>query len=468
MGAPVSAIPNLIESVRSNDPTLADLLTIITDETARLALQVDPPPITQKKVSIAKGAAPNDVVNFAYTFTTRNIILTWEAPNLDFLLYEIRIGTTWNTATRILTTATLQAILDPIAIGTTTYLIKAINSAGVYSLNAVEVDVVVPALGVFTVTSVVLGNFVLLTWTIPTSTFDIDHYIIKKDGVEFARLKTTFLANQELAGGTFTYSIVAYDIFGNASASQSNTALVPPPSDFVLKKEFESAFAGTKTNVIQDGSTLLVCIDTGKTWATHFSTPGWANINAQIAAGYPLYIQPDATTGSYKEVFDIGSIYTNTVINLSYLFTLISGSFTVGFSTRVSDDNVSWSTANTNMSFFAASVRYIEVTVSFTASDDKALMTFYHFHIAVNVREEIDSGEILAVSTDVNGTVVTFNKAFKDVDSITVSTKTTTEHFTVVYRFNDVPNPTSFSVFVYDSSGIRVGKTVEWKARGII
>lgn len=468
MPANTSSLPNLIEIVRSNDPTLADTLGVINEELKRLAFKVDPAPVVQKKVAIAKGAAPNDVLNFTYTFTTRNIFLTWEAPNLDFLLYEIRIGTVWETATRILTTATLQAILDPIAIGTTTYLIKAINSTGVYSANAVSLAVVVPALGSFTVSSTVLGNFVLLTWTIPTSTFEIDHYIIKKNGVEFARLKTTFLANQELAGGTFTYSIVAYDLFGNASASQSNTALVPPPSDFVLKKEFESAFAGTKVNTIQDGSTLLVCVDTAKTWATHFSTPGWANINAQIAAGYPLYIQPAATTGSYKEVFDIGSIYTNSVINLSYLFTLISGSFTVGFSTRVSDDNVSWSAANTNMSFFAASVRYIEVTVSFTSSDDKALMTFYHFHVAISVREEIDSGEILAVASDVNGTVVTFNKTFKDVDSITVSTKTTTEHYTVVYRFNDVPNPTSFSVFVYDSSGIRIGKTVEWKARGII
>lgn len=464
----VSSLPSIIETLRVDNPPLADALSILLKEQKRVASIIDPKPVLQTKTSQGAIALPPNVSGFIYTTTNRNIVLSWDAPTPEFFYYEIRIGTSWDTASRILTTATLQAILDPILAGTTTYLIKAINSNGAYSAVATSLDVIIPIIGSLTITSALIGSFVLLSWTIPTTTFDIDYYIVARDGVEFSRIKSTFLSTQVFAAGNYTYSVTAYDIIGNASPTANNTVAVPAPADFILKHNFSSAFGGTKVNAIQDGATLLVCVDTAKTWATHFSSKGWANIQDQINAGYPLYIQPSATTASYKETFDIGVLYTNTVINLSYLYTLISGTFNVGFSTRVSDDGISWSSPDTNMSFFAASVRYIEVTVSFTGSNDKALMSFYNFNIAVTIKEEMDSGEISAVSTDVNGTVVTFNKSFKDVDSITVSTKTTTEQFTVVYRFNDIPNPTSFSVFVYDTSGIRVSKTVQWKARGIL
>lgn len=465
---PSGILESIIQSTRKIDPALADVLIKLAREQSRLATIVDPAPELPTKVRNLITPPPLDVTEFTYLFTGTNLVLTWEAPSPEIILYELRQGSDWDTATRLLTTGTLTAILDPIAVGTTTYLLRGLNDQGTYSINPISLDVIVPPIGTFQVNSSTIGNNVILTWSIPESIFNIAYYLIERDSDEIGRATGTFIAITESAGGTFTYSITAYDIAGNASAASLNTIAVPDPPDFVLTSEFESAFAGTKTRAVTDGSSLFVCINNTETYQQHFVNNGFASPQAQITAGYPLWLEPFPTTASYKETFDIGTIETTTIVNLSYLYELLSGTFTVGFSTRVSDDGISWSAANTNLSFFVASVRYIEVTVSFTGSSNLALMRFYHFHIAVSVKLEMDSGTISALLSDVSGTVVTFNKAFKDVDSITVSTLSVTAPYTAIYYFVDVANPTSFAVFVFDSAGNRASATVEWKARGVI
>lgn len=89
--------------------------------------------------------------------------------------------------------------------------------------------------------------------------------------------------------------------------------------------------------------------------------------------------------------------------------------------------------------------------------------------ISINVKRENDGGEADAISTHVNGTPVTFNKPFKDIESITATVKSLTgEPFTTIVDFNDIPNPWGFTVRVYDTSGLRVSKRIEWKVRGIV
>lgn len=100
-------------------------------------------------------------------------------------------------------------------------------------------------------------------------------------------------------------------------------------------------------------------------------------------------------------------------------------------------------------------------------SDKLSLIEYYNLTVRLDVKKAVDSGVVVAVSTDVSGTPVTFNKAFKDVDSV-VGTVQEVNNFIVVIDFVDVPNPTGFSVYVYDNAGARATKTVYWVARGII
>jgi hypothetical protein len=53
-----------------------------------------------------------------------------------------------------------------------------------------------------------------------------------------------------------------------------------------------------------------------------------------------------------------------------------------------------------------------------------------------------------------------------DVFSISVTPATTTAVI-AVYDFVDVPNPTSFKVLLYNTSGTRVSGNFSWSVRGV-
>jgi hypothetical protein len=103
-----------------------------------------------------------------------------------------------------------------------------------------------------------------------------------------------------------------------------------------------------------------------------------------------------------------------------------------------------------------------------TGSLNHGLIRLTNFTISLNVKREVDSGDVNALSSDSGGTQVNFNKDFKDIDSITCTVDSVTEPFIVIYDFTDIPNPTGFKVYVFDTTGNRVSKLVSWKARGIV
>lgn len=95
----------------------------------------------------------------------------------------------------------------------------------------------------------------------------------------------------------------------------------------------------------------------------------------------------------------------------------------------------------------------------------EALFELSNLRARLDVKFEMDSGRAEVEGADVAGTPVFFNKDFKDIDSITVSVESNIER-RAVYNFIDIPNPTVFYVFVYDTTGARVDATISWKARG--
>jgi hypothetical protein len=53
-----------------------------------------------------------------------------------------------------------------------------------------------------------------------------------------------------------------------------------------------------------------------------------------------------------------------------------------------------------------------------------------------------------------------------DIDSISV-TPLATSSVVAVYDFVDSPNPTSFKVLLFNSSGTRISGSFSWSARGV-
>ena len=109
------------------------------------------------------------------------------------------------------------------------------------------------------------------------------------------------------------------------------------------------------------------------------------------------------------------------------------------------------------------------ITVNFASTNATALALFSNLSITLDVKRILDSGSIVANASDVDGTIVYFNRTFKDIDSITATPGSSgaLEPLKIVVNFVDIANPTFFHVFVFDETGNRRTYTIAWKARGV-
>ena len=308
----------------------------------------------------------------------------------------------------------------------------------------------------------------LLYWNVPTTAHQIDRFNIYRNGTLYGVNRGTFTPIFETVAGTYTYAIEAVDVAGNVGPKGSVTTLVNQPPDFELQSKIISGLNGTRSNVSRlPYPSLLACVSEYPTWDLHFSANAWPTIQAQINAGYPLYSQPTEATGWYEEITDYGVVIQNTIATINYQYTQIVPTVNMVIKLAYSTDGVSYSPFVAGNSQFIPSLRYLKMRLEFTGSDNKALAEFAMIQITLDVKKEIDSGDAIALATDVNGTYVAFKKKFKDIDSIT-ATADSKEPIDVIYDFLDAPNPLGFYVFAMDTTGNRVTYLISWKARGVV
>ena len=463
-------VAELIATTKASDPKLHQALTLINSRLSSLYIELHP--------LIARGSstAPSDTdaidppMNFTLVSTGATLRFTWSEV-LGAFQYEIRAGLEWASATLVTRTTGLRADIDPVTYGNHTYLIKSLSLTNAYSVESSVTNITIPQIPAPVISSSVIDNNALLYWTIPASTFTIAYYILSKNGDELGRLASNFTAIFESIADFYTYMVEAVDIAGNVGTAGSITLQINQPPDFDLQDTFISALDGTKVNTYTEnysGVTKLVCCQVAETWSHHFSANSWDDIGDQIAANYPIYIQPAATTGSYQEIIDYGLTISSIIVTIVYNITQIAGATTVVIKMAVSADNITYSSFVSGASQFYASFRYLKFKLEFTGATDKAVALVSNVTVLLTVKRETDGGEIVADENDTNGTEVFFNKAFKDVESITVAVKATDTGHVAIYDFVDVPNPTSFKIYVFDLAGVRETQTVSWKARGII
>lgn len=367
----VNAILALIQGLQGKDPRLYDALMLLIKDIESLTNEVFPPIILPPGQTTAPQTVP-DVTIFQYELRLDNVRLFWSAPSSTILRYIIKQGSDWATANTIATTDTLQLIIEPLLVGTTRFLIKAVGEDGTESVNALSLDVIVPPLGLITITSRVIDNNVLLIWTEPSSSFRIAKYEVREGIDLLGSINGTFIAIFESVSGTYTYSIKAIDIAGNESAETSIDVTVSQPPDYELQADFLSTLNGTPVRVTRftSGPRLLCCTRV-ETWAEHFSDRGWTNIQDQLNAGFPLYIHPSEADGTYTEIIDYGLIISNTVATPTYNTELVYPTgVTVSLELSYSTDNITYSTpVVVTTSLFIASIRYLKVEIYFTAID---------------------------------------------------------------------------------------------------
>lgn len=416
------------------------------------------------------GEAPAPI-NFRGQILPLSIFLSWEPATPTLQTYEIRRGSAliWDTADFVTRTPSLTVNLAPLPEGPYFFLIKTLDNAGNYSADFASVLLIVLAPDTPVVSAQVIDNNVLLNWSVPQTSFQIDRFRIYRNGNLFGSSRATFTPIFETVAGTYTYGVEAIDIAGNVGSVGTVTTIVNAPPDYQLQDRRISNLNGIMDNVVRLPiiPSLLACIVDDETWEQHFATRSWNTIQDQINAGYPIYAQPTQVTGWYEEVIDYLTVIQNTIVTINYQLVEIVPTVSVIMKLAYSSDNVNFSPFVVGNSQFIPQFRYLKMRLEFTGSSNKALAEFSLIQITLDVKREVDAGEVIAVKTDANGTRVRFNKVFKDIDSIT-ATADSIEPIYIIYDFLDVPNPVEFFVYALDSTGNRVTYLVSWKARGIV
>jgi predicted phage tail protein len=398
--------------------------------------------------------------------------LSWPAVAsvLTIDRYEIRYGTSFAAGTLVGTTkaTTFQA---PVAwSGSRLFWIAAIDVSGATGpAMATTVLVSIPS-AVTGLAAQVIDNNVLLKWTAGASALPIAYYLVKRGttwagSVVIGQKQGTFTSLSETAGGAYTYWVAAVDTAGNEGAPASVVAVVSAPPDYVLHNEWQSNFAGTRTNLHLETGQLIGPVGTGESWASHFSARGWNAPQDQISAGYTYYIEPAQATAQYRETFDFGSVIAADLATVTLNKTDYHGAIGSIVTIETSLNGSAWTTVGTGTQQYVSNFRYVRVTVDLTSSG-AAFCILAGLSLKLAAKLKTDSGSVAAVAADSGGTVVTFGQPFAAVMSITLTPAGTTP-LTAVYSFAGGANPTTFKVLLFDGSGTRVNGTVSWTARGV-
>lgn len=416
-----------------------------------------------------KMAEPADVHTFGAEIRDRQIYLYWSAvPDLDVSEYEIRRGgSDWYDAEFVCRVAGTDTYREAQA-GASTWRIKAVDTSGNPSENDAVTTLTINPPVVTSLTAEVIDNNVLLRHTSTAGTLPIASYEIRRGaawetavviGTDVASFTPLF----ETVAGDYTYWVAAVDIAGNYGTPKSVGAHVMQPPDYVLNAHLIDDLSGSMTNMIAEAGQLVGNIDTSETWAEHFTSNSWASPQDQIAAGYPLYMEPALSSAQYVRTFDYGTQLGGSMITVILAPQVLSGAPAFACTIEVSPDNSTWTTYAGVWQVYASSFRYVRITLDVTGA---GVYRLNPVEVRLDAKRKTDGGMGTANAADASGTEVLFSETFVDVGSITVTPAAGSGAAYGLYDFTDTPYPTGFKVFLYDKNGARVSGGFSWTARG--
>lgn len=399
--------------------------------------------------------------NVSISYKGENAIVKWEESNSTYPILHYIIS-----HDDLVTYAKTTTYTTKVSWASNTISIQAVDIVGNLStVRTVTSEITVPQ--TTEVTSKVIDNNVLLYWKQLAKTLPISHVEIKKgellSNAELIGTNSSTFANLfESKSDYYTYWITPVDSAGNKGQSLSTTALVNEPPDYVLNAQWFSDFSGTKINAFAESGKLYLGIK-NETFENHFIVNSWSSAQEQVNAGYLLYAQPFATTSSYEEIFDYGTVLPSTTVTVTLDYERVgAGGFQIDVS--ISEDGTNYTTYNDTSKVTASNFRYVKVKVSFIGSVNDAFI-INTMEVKLDSKIKSDNGKGTSSSSDTTGTTVYFNKSFVDVVNITITPIGTTRK-TFACDFEDLPNPTFFKVYIYDMNGNRITSDFTWSAEG--
>lgn len=437
-------------------------------------------------------------LNLNYELNAGYVDIYWDLPSnginsLDLAYYELRTDTNWGTSVNLVSSqlSTTHSILVNWT-GTKVFYLAAfdsLNNPGVsVSLSINIANTSEPR----NVSTSVVDNNVLLFWEEPSTVpLPIVEYEIRRGSVwETAELIGTksgnFTSVFETVSGNYTYLIAAVSTAKKANtvvpygAVASITAKVNQPPDYVLQDNFFSSFTGTFSNAKLDATNHVVLpVDTTEDFQTHFTSRSWADPQAQITAGYPIYVEPAASTGYYEELIDYtpggSEVIAASTISVTLTSETINTGGTLVVSISYSADGSTYTPFVEGANQFISNFKYVKVRVVATGG----LYTILALNIRLESKLKTFAGNVSCLATDSTGTIVYMTddktisgtKVFLDVDNLSIVLSPSVVSGvvpTAVYDFTDTVNPLSFKILLFNSqTGARLSGTCSYSVRGV-
>jgi predicted phage tail protein len=196
--------------------------------------------LTGSVQALGKTAAPSDVEIFTAAIDPSvGVTLNWDAvADLDLQGYEIWQGESWGSGTRLGVFNATSKKLGLISFGTTTWWIKALDTSGSYSANAISTSLTIAAAGASTVSGAFSNDSLILNWLAVLGSLSTAYYEIRYGAVSdtwetatvLGTVQGTTLSIKGAWSGTRRFFIAAVDIKGNVGAATTYDAVITVPS----------------------------------------------------------------------------------------------------------------------------------------------------------------------------------------------------------------------------------------------
>lgn len=387
----------------------------------------------------------------------------------------------------------LTLAVPPVPAGTHSYLVRAVDSAGVHGPWG-SVDIVSRAPGKVTFQGCgAVDNNAMLYYTAPDSVFwQVKEYLVEdvqgEYSMEVGRVDVNFFARIENKAGKYTYGVTPVDIAGNLGERATITISVIQPPDFILYYDVDSVFGGEKVNMELDGRGSMIGPVPSETWqentaraaallGTSADALTWQE---KVEGGMGYAVSPAESVGSYVETINVGALIPSTKIVVTVSQAVLEGAASLACKIEVSEDGLTWRTAMENgLEVYEKSFQFIRVTFTWSGG----LVSVSNINVRCDVKRKTDFGKAFCAADDngegwvsqqetpmLTGTWIPFNASFVDVESLprpNVVNDTSEGGLTAYTVFEDVYEPTGFRVFVLDKNGNRASATVDWAAYGV-
>jgi len=208
---------------------------------------------------------------------------------------------------------------------------------------------------------------------------------------------------------------------------------------------------------------IYIPIDAADNWTTHFTDQGANTLQDLIDAGYDQYLLPSLDSGTYTEVFDLGSTISGVILP-TITTSAYSGSATESLLISTSADNVTYTDHTGQSSVFVNNFRYVKVAYTFTTTgnNDVTKITALNLKVSSEIKTEI--GEA-TYGSEPGGIEVSLATSFNNIKSVVVTPEASTAAVTAVVNSVGTNND-RFNASVYNTSGNRDSQKFTYIVQG--